>query len=67
MSHDSEIVREIMREMGRKGGLASRAGRMAKITPEQRREYARRGGLEKARRWRERRDAAAANINNPSH
>jgi len=39
-----EIVARVMRELGRRGGLAS----AARLTPEQLRERARKGGLARA-------------------
>ena len=67
MSMDEEILRIAMGEAGRRGGLAAGKTRMHLIPARKRQRIARLGGLERQRRWRERRDAAAAKINNPSH
>ena len=62
MIQDAEIARAVMREMGRKGGLAAGETRRGLIPAERRREIARMGGLARQRRLRE-----ARQVKNPSH
>jgi general stress protein YciG len=49
---DKKTVSEVMREMGRKGGKIGGKRRLETLTPEERREIARRAGLKgAAARW----------------
>ena len=61
------MLRAVMREAGRRGGLAAGKTRLKRVPPEQRQRIARLGGLERQRRWRERQAVVdSSQINDPS-